>query len=237
MGNDFDYGYTGDQIHDESEEDSQITFIVGDTNFHTKGVAFETQQMREQDRFERFYRSVFIAIERRPTDPNVEKEELNFIAENIFKEALINNPDSYRRLRRWLKQLFSLAPDVFQVCITILKNPSNGLSSEIMSLAEEVRKECEPTDQMAMPLNTYLEKELMDHALPPAESERMRNDLNDLQVAVTAGNVRPVRQLLDDLLTELPGMRQPLRNWLAESADVPAAIKVFARKYLTNTTK
>jgi hypothetical protein len=83
-----------------------------------------------------------------------------------------------------------------------------------------------------MPLNSYLEKELMIRGLPPEKSAEMRADLNSLQSAVNDGNVRPVRQLLDELIQELPGMRQPLRHWLIESAEIPAAIKVFARKYL-----
>jgi hypothetical protein len=230
--NNIDYGFTGDQIHDEKMEDSQISYIAGDSQIYAKGIVFDTQQTKSQGKFERFYRSVYIAIERRPPDPNVEKEELVYIVENIYNEALSGSPSGFPLLRRWLKQLFSLAPDVFQVCTTILSNPSSGLSAEIISLVEEVKRDCEPVGQMTMPLNSYLEKELMDLGVPPEKSAEMRADLNDLQSAVNAGNVRPVRQLLDELIQELPGMRQPLRHWLVESAEIPAAIKVFARKYL-----
>lgn len=231
-----DYGYTGDQIHDENMEDSQLTYVAGTSKIYSKGIDFVDiqQQANGQGKFERFYRSVFIAVERRPIDPNVEKEELFFLVETIYEQVMkLNGYDSgFDQLGRSLKQLFSLAPDVFQVCVTILSNPSSELSPALVSYVEQVRKDYEPGAQTNMPLNSYLEKELVNHQLPPDKSEEMRADLHELQAAVNVGNVRPVRQLIDELITELPGMRMPLRNWLVESAEIPAAIKVFARKYL-----
>lgn len=229
-----DYGNTGDQIHDENMEDSQLTYVVGNSKIYSKGIDFAIQQTNGQSKFERFYRSVYIAVERRPTDPNVEKEELFFLVDTIYNQVLKLEgfTSGFDQLGRSLKQLFSLAPDVFQVCVTILSNPSSDLSPALVSYVEQVREDCEPGAQMNMPINSYLEMELMDHQLPPDKSDEMRADLNELQAAVNVGNVRPVRQLIDELIAELPGMRMPLRNWLVESAEIPAAIKVFARKYL-----
>jgi hypothetical protein len=232
MGNNPDYGYTGDQIHDESIEDSQLSYVAGNNGIYSKGIHFNSQQTKGQERFERIFRSVYIAVERRPNDPNVEKEELVFLVNNIYQGAMEGNAVDSAILYRWLKQLYSLAPDVFQVCVTILSNPSSDLSSRVLQVVQEVKREAEPVGEMTMPLNSYLEKELMIRGLPPEKSAEMRADLNSLQSAVNDGNVRPVRQLLDELIQELPGMRQPLRHWLIESAEIPAAIKVFARKYL-----
>lgn len=222
----------GDQLHDEEIE------IYLEGQLYSKGINFNNiqQQTLERDKFERFYRSVFIAVERRPEDPNVEKEQLFFMVERIYEIVMNLNGFSkdFDFLGRSLKQLFSLAPDVFQVCVTILTNPSSELDPELVQYVEKVRQECMPMTNAAsdMPIHTYLEKELMNHHLPLDKSNEMREDLEELQAAVNDGNVRPVRKLLDELLGELPGMRQPLRHWLVESAEVPPTIKVFARKYL-----
>jgi hypothetical protein len=116
--------------------------------------------------------------------------------------------------------------------VTILTNPHSELSPELIAMVQEVKDGCEPTGQINMPLASYLEKELTTHQLPPAESNRMRADLTQLQTAVDSGNVQPIRQLLVELTSALPGMRQPLRSWLVDSSDVPTAVKVFARNYL-----
>lgn len=194
--------------------------------------AMNESQYGSQERFERLYRSVFTRIERRPEDPQVKKEELHFIAESIYKELTHESTANYPQLRMWLKQLNSLAPDVYQTCIAVLTSPGNGLSDETKEFVEEVRQECKPATEMNMPINVYLENEISEHNLSSTESERMRVELEELQEAVQAGNVQPVRKLLVDLTRGLPGMKQPLRHWLVDSAGVPTAIKVFARNYL-----
>lgn len=173
-----------------------------------------------------------MAIDRRPEDPKVARSELVYITEKIYKEVLKGDTAAYATIRLLLKQLYALAPDVFQVCVTILTNPHSELPLELMTVVQEVKDGCEPAVQINMPLTSYLEKELSTHQLPPEESNRMRDDLMELQTAVHSGNVQPIRQLLVDLTSALPGMRQPLRSWLVDSSDVPTAVRVFARNYL-----
>lgn len=233
LGNNYSYGYKKDEVHDETVGGNNSTITYNNSkNIFFQSAAVDTQQARGLDRLERFYRSVFLAINMRPEDPQVTKDELNFIAENIYKEVLRNDPAAFPQLRRWLQQLYALAPDVFQVCVTILTSFKNELAPEVIREVERVRDDCQPTVQTNMPLNAYLERELTEHHLTPDESNKMREELTQLQLEVNNGNVQPVRQLLLDLTNALPGMRQPLRNWLVESTEVPTAIKVFARNYL-----
>ncbi|MFZ0549023.1 MAG: hypothetical protein WAM60_26490 [Candidatus Promineifilaceae bacterium] len=239
MSNDFNkylhsnsYGYTEDEVHDENTGDTNITYLGSNTASFYKSVNQNGHQAKSQEKFERLYRSVYIAIERRPEDPKVSRSELVFITEKIYREVITGDPASFSQIGRLLKQLDALAPDVFQVCITVLTNPNSDLSPQLVAMVQEIKDGCEPTSQINMPLTSYLEKELTTHQLPPDQSNQMRSDLTQLQTAVDSGNVQPVRQLLVDLTSALPGLRQPLRTWLVDSTEVPTAIKVFARNYL-----
>jgi hypothetical protein len=184
------------------------------------------------EQFDRLYRSVYLAIERRPEDPRVKKGELHFITENIYRELLQESTASLGLVGQWLRQLHSLAPDVYLSTVSVLTNPANGLSNETRAEIERIRRECEPAVEMVMPIHAYLENELTANQKSSAVSEQMRGELEELQQAVHEGNVRPVRQLLVDLTSELPGMKLPLRHWLVDSNSIPTAIKVFARNYL-----
>lgn len=225
------YGFTEDEVHDDKMGDSNITYLGTNSNTFYKSVP-TSQQTRSQEKFERLYRSVFVAIERRPEDPRVARSELVYITEKIYKEVLKGDTAAYPTIRLLLKQLYALAPDVFQVCVTILTNPHSELPLELMTMVQGVKDECEPASQINMPLASYLERELTAHQVPPDESNQMRADLTELQTAVNSGNVQPIRQLLVELTSALPGMKQPLRSWLVDSSDVPTAVKVFARNYL-----
>jgi hypothetical protein len=242
MFNNNDKSQTDSSIHYNNSQNEVHSDIIGGDKVYgnvsaSKGISFTKSVMNEtqnggQEKFDRLYRSVFMAIEKRPEDPQVKKSELHWIAESIYKELLHEGTASYPQIRLWLRQLNSLAPDVFQTCIAILTSPVSGLSVETVAVAEEVSRDCKPTAEMNMPINVYLENELTERKLSATQSQQMRVELEQLQQAVNEGNVRPIRQLLVDLTQGLPGMRQPLRSWLVETAGVPTAIKVFARNYL-----
>jgi hypothetical protein len=230
----FSYNQSHTQLHGDIIGGDKVYGDIGNNRSvpASKGILSEAQAPGSQEQFDRLYRSVFLAIERRPEDPQVRRGELSFIAENIHREFLHESTANLPQVRLWLKQLYSLAPDVFQTIVAVLTAPGNGLSEQTRKEVESVRKECEPVIEMTMPIHVYLENELTTKNLPPSKSEQMRVELQELQEAVHEGNVQPMRRLLGDLTQELPGMKLPLRHWLVESAGIPPAIKVFARNYL-----
>lgn len=232
MTNNFDYSQN--QLHGDIIGGDKVYGDVTNSKIFpvSKGILSDNAFGSSQENFERMYRSVFLAIENRPEDPQVKKGELRHIAENVYKELLYEPTANLDNVRQWLKQLNSLAPDVYQTSIAVLTNPNNGLSEATRSNLESLRDECLPTTEMAMSINAYLENELTANQASSAVSEQMRGELQELQQAVDDGNVKPIRQILVDLTSALPGMKQPLRNWLVDSTGIPTAIKVFARNYL-----
>ncbi len=226
------YTYSQNQLHGD--------FISGDKVYGndntsknmpmSKGILSESSY-GGQEQFDRLYRTVFLAIERRPEDPHIKKGELQFIAESIYRELMHESTANIPHIRQWLKQLNSLAPDVFQTATAVLTSKENGLAEQTRNEIQKVRDDCQPTSEMEMPIQVYLENELAAQNAPPEFSDRMRGELEELEQAVHDGNVRPVRQILGDLV-QMNGMIQPLRHWLVDSAGIPTAIKVFARNYL-----
>lgn len=228
VGSENDYSLHGDIIGgDKVYSDSTSSKILP----LSKGILIESSNSN-REQLDRLYRSVFLAIEKRPEDGRVKKGELHFIAENILAELWHEGSANLDLVGQWLKQLNSLALDVYQTAIAVLINPNNGLSEPTRFEIDKIRQECEPTTEMTMPINVYLENEINANHVSPAVSAQMRGELEELQHAVYEGNIKPVRQLLVDLTTALPGMRLPLRHWLVDSTGIPTAIKVFARNYL-----
>jgi hypothetical protein len=228
------YHYSQNQLHGDIIGGDKVYGDVTNSKIFpvSKGILSEAAYGGSQENFERMYRSVFLAIEKRPEDSRVKKGELNHIADNIYKELLQESTANLSSVRQWLKQLNSLAPDVYQTSIAVLTNPSNGLSEATRANLDSLREECQPIEEMTMPINAYLENELTTNQKSSAVSQQMRGELEELQHAVTEGNVKPVRQILVDMTNELPGMKLPLRHWLVDSNGIPTAIKVFARNYL-----
>lgn len=233
--NNFDYYYSKDEVHSDYAGSDKYYGKVSTSKSISLSSGVQTDgQINMLDTFDRFYRSVYTAIERRADDPQVAREELVYIADNIYNEILRDDPETFPHIHRLLKQLYAIAPDVYLICVTVLTSPMSefSLSPALITLVKSVRESLEAGDQLEMQLNDYLERELIEHPMPPEQSAKMREELVELQSAVTNGNVQPVRQILHDLTNTLPGMRLPLRSWLVESNDVPTAIKVFARNYL-----
>lgn len=231
--NNYDYYFSKDEVHsDYVGSDKYYDKVSTSKSISLSQSAQNDSQTGGLNLFERLYRSVYIAIERRAPDPQVAKDELIYIADNIYNEVLQDDPETYPHIRRLLRQLYAIAPDVYLICVTTLTSPMSQLSPGIVALGIDIRQSLETSGQTDMKLNEYLERELSEHHLTPDQSKKMREELNELQSAVTNGNVQPVRQLLSDLTNALPGMRLPLRSWLVESTEVPTAIKVFARNYL-----
>jgi hypothetical protein len=233
--NDTWYGDKENQVHGNiiggekvnlSKIGSSSSIVIG------RGTQSYIQQGKNLEFFEYSYESVYEAIKARPEEPNLQKDSLEFLARQLHNELVQDGLPDHTRINRLLKQLSSLAPDIFERATTVLLDDNAGLSPEIHHLVERIREDCRPDIQTNKPIDEYLEKELTIHNLTPDKSKQMREDLNQLRLAVDSGNIPPVRQLLYELTHELPGMKRPLRHWLVESPATSPAIKILARNYL-----
>ena len=83
---------------------------------------------------------VFAAIEARPTDPNVDKEELVEALTKIQSEAAAPEPNDHKILR-WLGNLGEMAPDIAEVVASSLANPMAGVVMGVSKIAKKYLKD------------------------------------------------------------------------------------------------
>lgn len=91
------------------------------------------------DELSQAFAQIYKQIEDRPSDPNVDKEEIQEQIEKIEKEAQKGEHAHEGRLKRWLGTLGEMAPDIFDVVISTLTNPMMGATTVVQKVAQKAR--------------------------------------------------------------------------------------------------
>jgi hypothetical protein len=111
----------GDQITLGDVSDSQVAAGSGRAQL---AVTFQAAQER---------------IDRRPTDPDVDKEEIRDAVHKVKDEVAKGEMANVAKVERWLKQLLDLAPDVAGVVLEGLATPLAGVGVAIVAVARRLR--------------------------------------------------------------------------------------------------
>ena len=85
------------------------------------------------------FRAVNAQIDRRPEDPNVDKDELRDTAQKLKDEVAKGEAANATKVERWLRTLLDLAPDVAEVALAALANPVAGAVTAISRLAQRLK--------------------------------------------------------------------------------------------------
>ena len=86
--------------------------------------------------FEKLYQ----AIQARPDDPNVDKEEINETVQKIEQEVKKGDRANDSKLKRWMENLNKMAPDIVDIIIASLGGPVSGLTAVLKKVAERARQ-------------------------------------------------------------------------------------------------
>lgn len=89
------------------------------------------------------FAAVYRAIEDRPEDPDVDKEELVATAQHIEAEAAKDEEANPNKVERWLHNLAAMAPDIVEVVVGCLTHPAAGVGTVIRKIAEKARAEAQ----------------------------------------------------------------------------------------------
>lgn len=92
------------------------------------------------------FAAVYQRIEDRPKDPDVDKEELTETVQKIEDEAAKGEDANPNKVNRWLKNLTTMAPDIFEVTLACLTNPAAGIAAVIRNVAEKAKEGSEAQD-------------------------------------------------------------------------------------------
>jgi hypothetical protein len=87
------------------------------------------------------FEGVYRAIEVRPPDADLEKEEAVEVVEKIEAEAAKGEAANPRKVERWLRTLAMMGDDIVDVTTACLLNPVAGVATVIKKIAAKAREE------------------------------------------------------------------------------------------------
>jgi hypothetical protein len=96
-----------------------------------------------QDLEEKF-QNIYKAIESRPEDPLVEKEEITQTVQRIEKETAKKEEAEPAKIERWLGTLAKVAPDILDIVVAVLTNPALGITTALRKIASNYREQSSP---------------------------------------------------------------------------------------------
>ncbi len=113
--------------------------ITGDGN--VVGDHSRSTVIRQEGLGSGVFEGVYRAIEARPPDADVEKEEAVEVVEKIEAEAAKGEAANPRKVERWLRTLAMMGDDIVDVTTACLLNPVAGVATVIKKIAAKAREE------------------------------------------------------------------------------------------------
>jgi hypothetical protein len=84
-------------------------------------------------------------IKARADNPDIDKEEITETVQKIEQENAKGEQANPSKVERWLRNLASMAPDIFELTVECLKSPLAGISSVVRKIAERAKIEKDMT--------------------------------------------------------------------------------------------
>ncbi len=86
------------------------------------------------------FEKLYAAIQSRPPDPNIDKEEIKETVQKIEQEIKKGDKANDSKLKRWMENLSTMAPDIVDVILASLGGPVSGLTAVLKKVAEHARQ-------------------------------------------------------------------------------------------------
>lgn len=91
----------------------------------------------------KLFEHVFAAINARPVDQTVDKEEIVEVVQGLSNEADKGDQADENIIKRRLRSISRMAPDILEVIIETFKSPTAGIVAVIQKIALKVKQEAE----------------------------------------------------------------------------------------------
>lgn len=99
--------------------------------------------VKQDDQLAKLFESLMTAVIARPADPKVDKEEIAE-AVQLLREETLNAPSpDETAIKRRLRSIGRMAPDILDVIIETFKNPVAGVAMVIHKIAQKVKEEAQ----------------------------------------------------------------------------------------------
>jgi len=133
----------GDEVHGDKVGGDKITTgdISGTGIAIGRGAQSTVTQGLGGDELARLFATIYRQIETRPEDPDVDKEELHETVKKVQQETAKGEQANAKKVRRWLKTLGMMAPDILEVTVACLTNPVAGVADVIRKVAAKAKEQ------------------------------------------------------------------------------------------------
>lgn len=103
-------------------------------------VAVQQSSGINEEQLSLVFEKIHQAIQSRPDDPNIDKEELSETVQKIEQEIKKGDQANDSKLKRWMESLNKMAPDIVDVILASLGGPVSGLTAVLKKVAEHARQ-------------------------------------------------------------------------------------------------
>lgn len=103
-------------------------------------VAFQQSSGINEEQLSLVFEKLYQAIQARPDDPDIDKEEISETVQRIEQEVKKGDQTNDSKLRRWMENLNKMAPDIVEVILASLSGPVSGLTAVLKKVAEHARQ-------------------------------------------------------------------------------------------------
>jgi hypothetical protein len=107
------------------------------------GAQAQISQGGDAEAFARAFAQVYQAINTRPDDPDVGRDEIKDTVQAIQEEAQKGDQANERKLTRWLRTLAGMAEDIFDVTVAALTGPQAAFATVARKVAAKAKQERE----------------------------------------------------------------------------------------------
>jgi hypothetical protein len=116
--------------------------ISGGVTVQGRGARVSVQQTSESNDKElsALFDKLYEAIQARPPDSNIDKEEISETVQRIEQEVKKGDQANDSKLQRWMEGLNKIAPDIVDVILASLGGPVSGLTAVLKKVAEHARQ-------------------------------------------------------------------------------------------------
>ena len=116
--------------------------ISGGVTVQGRGAQVSVQQTSESNDKElsALFDKLYEAIQARPHDSNIDKEEISETVQRIEQEVKKGDQANDSKLQRWMDGLNKIAPDIVDVILASLGGPVSGLTAVLKKVAEHARQ-------------------------------------------------------------------------------------------------
>jgi hypothetical protein len=103
-------------------------------------VAVQQSSGINEEQLSLVFEKMYQAIQSRPDDPNIDKEEISETVQRIEQEVKKGDQANDSKLKRWMESLNKMAPDIVDVILASLGGPVSGLTAVLKKVAEHAHQ-------------------------------------------------------------------------------------------------